>query len=175
MELIKKYMRRIIFTVLFLIIFMFLPGLNLFLINFIKDLLDIINAEVEEADPNWLFATYAQSTAAIVAILGGFIVSRILFLSEQKNNFEAEIENISVQIFSTLKEYNKEKEKIIKINFERSFNSNEFKRIVKDINELDIEQYIEERLKDKWFRILNENLIQDLESKDLFPYLKYSS
>ena len=59
MKFIKKHMRGTIFTVLILIIFMFLPGLHILLINKTKTLLDIINAGFKDADPNWLFATYA--------------------------------------------------------------------------------------------------------------------
>jgi hypothetical protein len=37
-------------------------------------------------DPNWLYSTIAQSTAAIVAIIGGFILSNILTLSTEKRS-----------------------------------------------------------------------------------------
>lgn len=35
-------------------------------------------------DPNWLLSTTAQSAAAIVAIVGGFLVSRVVSLSSQR-------------------------------------------------------------------------------------------
>lgn len=35
-------------------------------------------------DPNWLLSTLAQSTAALVAIIGGFLVSRLVQLSSEK-------------------------------------------------------------------------------------------
>ena len=36
------------------------------------------------SDPNWLLSTLAQSTAAVVAIVGGFLVSRLVQLSSEK-------------------------------------------------------------------------------------------
>lgn len=38
------------------------------------------------ADPNWLLSTSAQSAAAIVAIVGGFLVSRLVTLSAERNS-----------------------------------------------------------------------------------------
>ncbi len=35
-------------------------------------------------DPSWLYSTIAQSSAAIVAIIGGFITSRVLALLAEK-------------------------------------------------------------------------------------------
>jgi hypothetical protein len=37
------------------------------------------------ADPNWLLSTTAQSAAAIVAIVGGFLVSRLVSLSSERH------------------------------------------------------------------------------------------
>ena len=42
-------------------------------------------------DPNWLFSTAAQSAAAIVAIIGGFIASRVIDLNARKGAVDAEI------------------------------------------------------------------------------------
>lgn len=39
-------------------------------------------------DPNWLLSTCAQSAAAIVAIIGGFIATRVLSLSTERNGIE---------------------------------------------------------------------------------------
>ncbi|WP_416174870.1 MAG: DUF2207 domain-containing protein [Bifidobacterium crudilactis] len=36
------------------------------------------------SDPNWLLSTLAQSAAAVVAIVGGFLVSRLVQLSSEK-------------------------------------------------------------------------------------------
>lgn len=38
-----------------------------------------------EPDPNWLLSTTAQSTAALVAIVGGFLLSRVLALAAERN------------------------------------------------------------------------------------------
>ena len=40
---------------------------------------------VMEPDPNWLLSTTAQSSAALVAIVGGFLLSRILALATERN------------------------------------------------------------------------------------------
>jgi hypothetical protein len=37
-------------------------------------------------DPNWLFSTIAQSSAAIVAIIGGFVTATVLSLSAEKRS-----------------------------------------------------------------------------------------
>ena len=37
-------------------------------------------------DPNWLYSTIAQSSAAIVAIIGGFITASVLSLSAEKRS-----------------------------------------------------------------------------------------
>ena len=39
-------------------------------------------------DPNWLLSSAAQSAAAIVAIIGGFIISRLLALSAEISSLE---------------------------------------------------------------------------------------
>lgn len=45
------------------------------------------------ADPNWLLSTRAQSTAAIVAIGGGFLVSRLVQLSSEKEGLRRRLES----------------------------------------------------------------------------------
>ena len=51
-------------------------------------------------DPNWLYSATAQSAAAIVAILGGFITSRVLTLNAEKrslkNQYEEATQRLSV-------------------------------------------------------------------------------
>jgi hypothetical protein len=39
-------------------------------------------------DPNWLYSTTAQSAAAIVAIIGGFLVSRLVSLSSERSGLQ---------------------------------------------------------------------------------------
>lgn len=39
-------------------------------------------------DPNWLLSTTAQSAAALVAIVGGFLVSRVVALASERNSLE---------------------------------------------------------------------------------------
>lgn len=44
------------------------------------------------ADPNWLYSSTAQSAAAIVAIVGGFITSRLLGLSAERGSLQNELD-----------------------------------------------------------------------------------
>lgn len=45
------------------------------------------------SDPNWLLSTLAQSTAAVVAIVGGFLVSRLVQLSSEKEGLRRRLTN----------------------------------------------------------------------------------
>jgi prefoldin subunit 5 len=49
-------------------------------------------------DPNWLLSTIVQSAAAFVAIIAGFIISRLLALSSDKSGLEARIRDLEVQL-----------------------------------------------------------------------------
>jgi len=44
-------------------------------------------------DPNWLYSTIAQSSAAIVAIIGGFITATILGLIAEKKSLVKQLSN----------------------------------------------------------------------------------
>jgi len=49
-------------------------------------------------DPNWLLATIAQSSAAIVAIIGGFLVSKVLGLSAERNSIKRHLEDLQTEL-----------------------------------------------------------------------------
>jgi len=49
-----------------------------------------------QTDPNWLLSTVVQSTAAFVAIIAGFIISRLLALAAERDGLEARIRDIEV-------------------------------------------------------------------------------
>jgi hypothetical protein len=40
---------------------------------------------IDTTDPNWLLSSVAQSAAALVAIIGGFLVSRLVSLAVERN------------------------------------------------------------------------------------------
>ncbi|MFC2007822.1 hypothetical protein ACFLVB_04420 [Chloroflexota bacterium] len=42
-------------------------------------------------DPNWLYSTLAQSSAAIVAIIGGFITATVLMLTAEKRSLVTQV------------------------------------------------------------------------------------
>ena len=45
-------------------------------------------------DPNWLLATMAQSAAAMVAVIGGFLVSRVITLSAERRGLDRRVREI---------------------------------------------------------------------------------
>ena len=49
------------------------------------------------ADPEWLLATMAQSAAALVAIIGGFLVSRVLTLNSERRGLERRARELKQQ------------------------------------------------------------------------------
>jgi hypothetical protein len=49
-------------------------------------------------DPNWLLSTVVQSTAAFIAIVAGFILSRLLALSAEKSGLETRVRDIELQL-----------------------------------------------------------------------------
>jgi hypothetical protein len=49
-------------------------------------------------DVNWLYSAAAQSAAAIVAILGGFITSRILMLNAEKRSLQNQYNSVTKRV-----------------------------------------------------------------------------
>jgi hypothetical protein len=49
-------------------------------------------------DPNWLLSTIVQSSAAFVAIVAGFIISRLLALSSERSGIQARIRDLELQV-----------------------------------------------------------------------------
>jgi hypothetical protein len=45
-------------------------------------------------DPNWLYSTEAQAAAALVAIIGGFLVSRLVSLSAERQGLQQRLDQI---------------------------------------------------------------------------------
>jgi hypothetical protein len=48
----------------------------------------------QSVDPNWLFSTEAQAAAALVAIIGGFLVSRLVALSVERQGLQRRIDQL---------------------------------------------------------------------------------
>jgi len=48
-------------------------------------------------DPNWLYSTIAQSSAAIVAVVGGFITASVLMLTAEKRNLSNQLNEKKVR------------------------------------------------------------------------------
>lgn len=53
--------------------------------------------EVKPLDPNWLLSTTAQSTAALVAIVGGFLISRLVSMVSEKSAQEHRFAELDYQ------------------------------------------------------------------------------
>ena len=49
-------------------------------------------------DPSWLYSTIAQSSAAIVAIIGGFITASVLYLSAEKRSLIRRLGEMKAQL-----------------------------------------------------------------------------
>jgi hypothetical protein len=48
-------------------------------------------------DPNWLLSTVVQSAAAFVAIVAGFIISRLIALSADRSGLQKRIRDMEMQ------------------------------------------------------------------------------
>ncbi len=63
------------------------------------------------ADPNWLLSTMAQSAAAIVGLVGGFLINKLLGLSAEKNALISQLSENQNEInfnHQLLKEYERQ-------------------------------------------------------------------
>ena len=49
-------------------------------------------------DPSWLYSTIAQSSAAIVAIIGGFITASVLMLTAEKRNLANQLNEKKIRM-----------------------------------------------------------------------------
>lgn len=54
----------------------------------------LVLAEAPTTDPNWLLSTAAQSGAALVAIVGGFLVSRLVTLSAEREGIKRRLREV---------------------------------------------------------------------------------
>lgn len=61
-------------------------------------------------DPNWLYSTIAQSSAAIVAIVGGFITASVLTIMAEKRSLEQQTTEKKTDLSTRSKEASKLKE-----------------------------------------------------------------
>jgi len=93
------------------------------------------------SDPNWLLSTLAQSTAAIVAIIGGFLVSRLVQLSSEKEGLrrrladaEGELQHVE-RLYEDAHAYRLE-------NSQAAFFDDVLEDLVKADEDLDLEELI---------------------------------
>jgi hypothetical protein len=56
------------------------------------------------SDPNWLLSSTAQSAAALVAIVGGFLAGRLLALNADRDAAHRRLSDIETELTSALKE-----------------------------------------------------------------------
>jgi hypothetical protein len=62
------------------------------------------------ADPNWFYSSTAQSAAAIVAIVGGFVTSRLLGLSAERSTLQNELSDKEFRLRTLQKRTNRLKD-----------------------------------------------------------------
>lgn len=55
-------------------------------------------------DPNWYLSTVVQSSAALIAIIGGFLVSRLVSLTAQRSEFVQKKSNLNNRRKASLQE-----------------------------------------------------------------------
>lgn len=64
-------------------------------------------SDAPPVDPNWLLSTEAQSAAALVAIIGGFLVSRLVSLSSEREGLRRRRREVAARRDLTSDEYEK--------------------------------------------------------------------
>lgn len=72
-------------------------------------------------DPNWLFSTIVQSTAAFVAIIAGFILNRLLTKVSEKSNLIIRVKEIRIELETTQKNIDELDAEIREIDLSRFF------------------------------------------------------
>ena len=61
-------------------------------------------------DPSWLYSTIAQSSAAIVAIVGGFITASVLMLLAEKRTLSNQLSEKKARLRAVKRELEKQKD-----------------------------------------------------------------
>lgn len=80
-------------------------------------------------DPNWLLSTTAQSAAALVAIIGGFLVSRVITLASNRAHYEHRLNVLNDQLATANKEISEREALLISLDA-RNFLSESVERLV---------------------------------------------
>lgn len=60
---------------------------------------------VMASDPNWVLSTTAQSTAALVAIAGGFVLSRVIALGSERSGLHLRLRQLETELASVVDSY----------------------------------------------------------------------
>jgi len=92
-------------------------------------------------DLNWLFSTIVQSAAALVAIVAGFIVSRLLALSAELSTIRSRLRDVDLQLKSKQEEYANIEDRILRRDA-RSFVGESLFDFVKSRGDLDLHEAI---------------------------------
>lgn len=98
------------------------------------------------ADPNWLLATCAQSAAALVAIIGGFLISRIITLSSERNGIITRLSEVKNELDCKEIELEKINRKIIESDAE-DFIEESLEEIIHRGGDITIDDLVEEHKK----------------------------
>ncbi len=92
-------------------------------------------------DPNWLLSTCAQSAAALVAIIGGFIVSKLLGLSVERNSIKSKLRDIQIELDFKVEVLSNNNKKLLDIDAEY-FIDNALDDIVEKVENISLSELV---------------------------------
>jgi len=57
-------------------------------------------------DWNWFFSSFCQSAAALIGIIGAFVISRLLGINDRLNNMFSDFDNLTIEFNETILKIN---------------------------------------------------------------------
>ncbi|MGG1400283.1 hypothetical protein ABE288_21035 [Bacillus salipaludis] len=118
-------------------------------------------------DPNWLLTAIITISGSLVAIIGGFLVSRLIAISSERNGIKGKIADYKQEIKNIKDKINEEKQELLNLDqswfkttaFEYALRSASLDEIVND-KHINLNNHPEEVLK-PWY----ENLLKKAEER----------
>ena len=107
--------------------------------NFTFSLNSSFSNQDTKSDPNWLYSTISQSSAAIIGIIGAFITSKILMVSGEKKSLSNRKAELELEIENLIKQ-NDEKQKYCDI-IDREDASDDISLFLSDIQIEDFDDF----------------------------------
>jgi len=107
--------------------------------NFTFSLNSSFSNQDTKSDPNWLYSTISQSSAAIIGIIGAFITLKILMVSGEKKSLSNRKAELELEIENLIKQ-NDEKQKYCDI-IDREDASDDISLFLSDIQIEDFDDF----------------------------------